>query len=605
MREKLGYLRDRVVNAFWMLRHGKWDLMTRSLVMELNLRRHNLIDILLRRRGLDFNKHPGSRYRNLRRVYPPSFRPYYQQRPGSQPQVVTEPALASEIQSILDSIDIEQCVDDVTQPDDNPVPDTTEYYQEERDRLLAIARQSPLLLTDVVRDNYFYKHGEYDNLYRILLQATTILCRSQDAFTAKGVLCDLAATLQTALGAIATHNFFSQLQLLLGLRRIRVCIYDHAGHFAGGGQRYLAEVAALIQDRYSVTYLFNNEVNLENFREWYDLDLSRCSVKVLPIPFFQERSVETPNESMVLGLRDNVFDIIARESLDYDVFINANMLGKVNPLSRLSVFFCHFPDKGRDRFFQVHKYDRLVVNGNYTAEWVRKRWQLEPTEKIYPPVSMYSPDSSPSDKELLILSVSRFEVSGSKKQLELVKTFRKLCHDHEEACRGWRLVLAGGATPNNNYLEMVRQEASASGCDIVVLANASVAEIRDLYRRAGMFWHACGLNESQPERVEHFGMTTVEAMQNYCVPIVIDGGGQREIVVQGESGYRFDSTGQLAKYSLELMRDLRLREQLAQGAFTRSQLFNHEEFTARVELLMDGIEDELLGFDGDERGLVE
>jgi hypothetical protein len=53
------------------------------------------------------------------------------------------------------------------------------------------------------------------------------------------------------------------------------------------------------------------------------------------------------------------------------------------------------------------------------------------------------------------------------------------------------------------------------------------------------------------------------------------------------------------------MRDLRLREQLAQGAFTRSQLFNHEEFTARVELLMDGIEDELLGFDGDERGLVE
>jgi len=46
-------------------------------------------------------------------------------------------------------------------------------------------------------------------------------------------------------------------------------------------------------------------------------------------------------------------------------------------------------------------------------------------------------------------------------------------------------------------------------------------------------------------------MTTVEAMQNYCVPVVIDGGGQREIVEHGISGFRFTSKEELKSYTLK------------------------------------------------------
>ncbi len=45
-------------------------------------------------------------------------------------------------------------------------------------------------------------------------------------------------------------------------------------------------------------------------------------------------------------------------------------------------------------------------------------------------------------------------------------------------------------------------------------------------------------------------MTTVEAMQNCCVPIVIDGGGQREIVEHGDSGFRFSTLEELRTFSL-------------------------------------------------------
>ena len=69
--------------------------------------------------------------------------------------------------------------------------------------------------------------------------------------------------------------------------------------------------------------------------------------------------------------------------------------------------------------------------------------------------------------------------------------------------------------------------------------NIPVSELQEMYRQAGIFWHFCGLLQTEPALVEHFGMTTVEAMQNGCVPVVFDGGGQREIVEEGRSGFRF------------------------------------------------------------------
>jgi len=466
-----------------------------------------------------------------------------------------------------------------------------------RNRFLFIAKHFPHELAESIPASHFYKKGEYDFLYRALLHAVRSMCACHDAATVHRVLRDLARALPRYLGDVSTYNFFSHLQVVLGLRRIRVGIYDHAGHFAGGGQRYVAEMAAIMQDRYDVTYIFNNDVSLEDYREWFDLDLSRCAMKVLRIPFFDRKKRYTADEGMVLGEASNVFDIIARESLNYDIFINANMLGKVNPLSPASIFVCHFPDQERSHYFQVDKYDYLLINGDYTGDWVRRRWQLEPTHRLYPPVNMYNPASSAEGKEQLILSVSRFEISGSKKQAELVKAFNALCRQHPQQTAGWKLVLMGGSTPENTYLDVVGEEIARGGGNIEMHVNAGVAQIRDHYRRAALFWHACGLDEDRPERVEHFGMTTVEAMQNYCVPIVIDGGGQREIVEQGESGFRFSTLAELQAHTLRVLEDEALRIRLARNAWQRSHLFDHDVFRDNLEALLAEVETALVGRD--------
>ena len=155
----------------------------------------------------------------------------------------------------------------------------------------------------------------------------------------------------------------------------------------------------------------------------------------------------------------------------------------------------------------------------------------------------------------------------------------------------------GGSTPGNAYLETLREAVSSSNCPIELRENAAVSEKKDYYRRASIFWHACGLDETKPERVEHFGMTTVESMQNYCVPIVIDGGGQREIVEQDKSGFRFSNLDELMAFSFTVMNDAELCVRMANSAYERSHLFSQQVFKGKLDKLLDEVELELLGRD--------
>jgi O-antigen biosynthesis protein len=97
--------------------------------------------------------------------------------------------------------------------------------------------------------------------------------------------------------------------------------------------------------------------------------------------------------------------------------------------------------------------------------------------------------------------------------------------------------------------------------------------------------------------VEHFGMTTVEAMQNYCVPIVIRGGGQIEIVQEGISGFTFSTIGELQAHTLHMINDKTLRMDMAKNAYRRSHEFNGEAFKTSVSALFSEIESTLIGVD--------
>jgi len=112
---------------------------------------------------------------------------------------------------------------------------------------------------------------------------------------------------------------------------------------------------------------------------------------------------------------------------------------------------------------------------------------------------------------------------------------------------GWRLVVAGFSGERDRaYFEHICAVAASHRVDI--LSNLFIYDLKELYQKASIFWHAMGLTVDEaktPLDVEHFGITTVEAMAAGAVPVVIDKGGQREIVDDGINGFRWKNLGRV------------------------------------------------------------
>ncbi len=372
-------------------------------------------------------------------------------------------------------------------------------------------------------------------------------------------------------------NSLKKLEVNKGFRKPKLGFYDHTIHIIGGGQKYGLSILDLLKDYFEITIIANKKVGLNDFKEWYGFDFKNIEIKVIDLEFFKDDFNLDPNK--VMEGDDNPFEKISYESMNYDIFINNSMNEMVYSFSPVSILICHFPERRPDRYFYVDKYDYVVYNSKYTSEWIKNKWSIEPKIHIYPPVDMV-PEKK-TEKEKIILSVARFEVGGSKRQLEMINAFKKMKKIYPEKMRDWRFVLIGGSGKENPYLEKIKQVSGVSD-DIEIHVNISLRELRDYYMRSKIFWHMCGLNNNDPSLIEHFGMSIVEAMQNGLVPIVYDGGGQREIVENNISGFRVKSQFELIMKTILLIDDEVMNKKMSENSINRGKDFSIDVFNSRV-----------------------
>lgn len=298
-------------------------------------------------------------------------------------------------------------------------------------------------------------------------------------------------------------------------------------------------------------------------------------------------------------------------SRPYDIFINfaLNLPPFCHaPIGILVTLFPHVPHphepsrrqadaptveglgQSRENYFKwehEQRFDSYQVKtaiSEYARLWARRRWNID-CETLYPPV-----DTSfrRRVKRRSIISVGRFTSSGHlKNQLEMVDAFHALKQKHGGE---WEYFCVGALRESPDdyaYYEEVKRRAASDG--VRVRANAARSELNELYENAAIFWHAAGLGvdvESSPELVEHFGVSTVEAMAAGCVPVVINKGGQSEIVQHGESGFVWNSMGELLDYTALLMCDDDLRAQMSEAARRRAEHFSQDAFARRLSTLL-------------------
>ena len=164
----------------------------------------------------------------------------------------------------------------------------------------------------------------------------------------------------------------------------------------------------------------------------------------------------------------------------------------------------------------------------------------------------------------------------------MIDAFKKLV-DH--GIYDWKFVIAAGVKDQDKkeFNEMVK---SAKNFPIEFLINKNNEELLELYGKAKIYWHASGYGEDlekHPEYAEHFGISTVEAMRGGAVPVVIDAGGQKEIVENGKSGYLWSDLEDLIDKTNNLINNAQLWQKISEETSQRSQKFIGDRFCKDIK----------------------
>ncbi len=212
----------------------------------------------------------------------------------------------------------------------------------------------------------------------------------EEGFSRADLDAAVAAVARTS-GPQAAFNLLLRGEVIAGWRKPSLALYDHTLHLIGGGEKYGCTLAEALQDDFDVTLIAHQPVTTGDLMKWYDLDLSRCRVKIMPLDFFAGAGRGRIDPDLVSARTENPFLAVSRESGNYDFFVNNSMLEMVYPLANVSLFVCHFPERPKGAYFYVQHYRHLIYNSLYTASWIEKKWGISPRHHIYPPVDMEPP----------------------------------------------------------------------------------------------------------------------------------------------------------------------------------------------------------------------
>jgi GT2 family glycosyltransferase len=315
----------------------------------------------------------------------------------------------------------------------------------------------------------------------------------------------------------------------------KIGVFNNFWNTLGGGENHACVIAHALQRFGPVDLVSETDFSIEDLERQFGIDLKYCRKVIASAPELHHNAAMTGQ---------------------YDVFVNSTFCSDLPSHARCSYYVVSFPFRlskttKMASFLETYQF---LANSAYTQEWVKRWWGVE-AKVLYPAVVTPSIEFQDIQKTRIVLHVGRFfRVGHNKKQLELVRVFKKLV-DAGTIPSDWRFVLAGQVRDIDvEYFDTVRNEAR--GYPIEVTANQPVELLHRLYRDAAIYWHATGLGEptaKRPELAEHFGISTVEAMSFGCVPVVINQGGQRETVQDGVTGFRFGNEQELAECTLRVM----------------------------------------------------
>lgn len=359
---------------------------------------------------------------------------------------------------------------------------------------------------------------------------------------------------------------------------MKIGIYNPYLDDLGGGEKYMMQIAECLSQTNDISVFWDKKADVDEFLKRFSINLSKVRfVKNIfsPTVTFLERILATKNYDVIIVLSDGSIPFSLSKKilihLQQPIYISKLSLKEKFKISRINKFFC---------------------NSYYSKSYVDKSLGIK-AMVLYPPVPIKKRNLK---KENIILHVGRFRVrdvtsSGQpigdyKKQEVMIHAFKEM---FKKGLRNWRLVIAVSVL-NKDIEDFSKMREEAKGFPVDFLINKSNDELWDIYSRAKIYWHATGFGEDlnqHPEYAEHFGISTVEAMGAGAVPVVINAGGQKEIVQNAVNGFLWNTIEELNEFTQKLILDEKLLERMSKKAEERAKLFEADKFCKKVVELIN------------------
>jgi len=348
---------------------------------------------------------------------------------------------------------------------------------------------------------------------------------------------------------------------------MRIGIFDPYLDTLSGGEKYMLSVASCLAQEHEVFIFWDKEKEVEvrqSALEKLGIDLS--SVKFYSNIFDKKTSLlsrfaQSWKFDAIVYLSDGSIPLVGTRLYVHFQFPIEWVNGK-SPKTKLKLSFV------KD----------VVCNSYFTKHFIDRKLNVN-SKVLYPPVVINRDEKT--KRENVILHVGRLYVdekgSNYKKQDIMIKVFKKMV---DNGLKDWRLIIVVGAR-DKGRASLNKLREMSKGYGIEVIENPSQEELWESYSKAAIYWHATGFDEDlekHPERAEHFGISTVEAMGTGVVPVVINAGGQKEIVEDGKNGYLWNNLVEFTHRTESLIKDPKLMGKMSKEAIVRSKIFSKDRF---------------------------
>lgn len=341
---------------------------------------------------------------------------------------------------------------------------------------------------------------------------------------------------------------------------MKAAIYNPYLDTLGGGERYTFTFAKVLED-----------MGYKIFIEWKGDNISN-KVK-------NRFAIETGNFNFVK-------DINKGSGFDLCFWVSDGSIPLLNARHNFIHFQIPFRNVNGKTLFnkmKLFRVDKVICNSLFTKKFIDEEFGIN-SIVLYPPVDVRQ--FKPKKKEKSILYVGRFsDLTQNKRQDILIKSFKKL----NETDKDWKLILAGGVEVGADKL-LSQIEEMVVGYPIQIIKSPNFELLKELYAKSFVFWAAAGFGideNKNPDKVEHFGITLVEAMASGCIPLAFNAGGFKEIIKSGENGFIWRKEDFLIDKTTELIKNRELSNKIKKQGIESSQKYSVENFKNNIKVILE------------------